>query len=81
MVQLWVRAQLGVSGVVVTAVVHHWFSCGSECYGLMVYGSGVGHMRLDCGYLVQVWFSLLCVCVVGAAVGVQLWFSFVCGLR
>ena len=59
MLQLWARTQLGVSGVVVTDVVHYWFSCGSACYGMMVYGSGVGHLCVDSAYLVQVWFSLL----------------------
>ena len=44
MVHLWVRAQLGVSGVVVTVVVWPdgiWFSCGSFVCGLCVFGSGV----------------------------------------
>ena len=54
MLQLWARTQLGVSGVVVTAVVHYWFTCGSACYGMMVYGSGVGHLCVDSAYLVQV---------------------------
>ena len=69
MVQLWVRAQLGVSGVGVTVVVHHWFSCGSACYGLMVYDSVVGHLCVDWVYLVQVWFSLLCVYCRGCSWG------------
>ena len=52
MLKRWVRTQLGVSGVVVAVVVHHWFSRGSAWYGMMVYGSGVGHLCVDWAYLV-----------------------------
>jgi len=40
--QLWAGTQLGVSGVVVTDVVHWWFIGGSSCYGMIVYVSGGG---------------------------------------
>ena len=67
MIQLWARTQLGVSGVGVTDVVHVWFSCGSACYGMMVYGSGVRHWCMDSANLVQVWFSLFIVLQLGVA--------------
>ena len=79
MLQLWARTQLGVSGVVVTDVVHYWFSCGSACYGMMVYVSGVGHLCVDSAYFGSGVVQLVG-CVVGGVVGIQLGFSFVSGL-